>query len=158
MDDDPRTLVSTDWLESHLRDPDLRVIDASWYLPDEGRDARAEYAAAHVPGARFVEIDELSDSRSSLPHMAPAPEKFMSRMRALGIGDGHQVVAYDGAWGWSYKPGRIMVGCIVHGDSFKSGHGPGVMTLLAASAEELELRIAPRANLASVLKAGRSRK
>jgi thiosulfate/3-mercaptopyruvate sulfurtransferase len=95
--DDPRTLVSTDWLEAHLSDPDLRVIDASWYLPDMGRDARAEYAEAHIPGARFFDIDEISDQRSNLPHMAPPVEKFMSRMRAMGVGDGHQVVIYDGA-------------------------------------------------------------
>ncbi|MFB2532859.1 3-mercaptopyruvate sulfurtransferase [Paracoccus sp. p3-h83] len=93
---DPKTLVSTDWLADHLADPDLRVIDASWYLPAMGRDARAEYDAAHIPGARFFDIDEISDQRSSLPHMAPPPEKFVSRMRAMGIGDGHQVVIYDG--------------------------------------------------------------
>ena len=94
--DDPRTLVSTSWLIAHLADPDLRVLDASWYLPDMGRDARAEYGAAHIPGARFFDIDEISDQRSSLPHMAPPPEKFISRMRAMGVGDGHQVVIYDG--------------------------------------------------------------
>lgn len=95
--DDPRTLVSTDWLEAHLKDPDLRVLDASWYLPDMGRDAKADYAEAHVPGARFFDIDEISDTRSDLPHMAPPVEKFMSRLRAMGVGDGHQVVVYDGA-------------------------------------------------------------
>ena len=97
MTDDPKTLVSTDWLAAHLKDPDLRVLDASWYLPNAGRDARAEYAAAHIPGARFFDIDEITDSRSNLPHMAPPPEKFISRMRAMGVGDGHQVVVYDGA-------------------------------------------------------------
>lgn len=95
--DDPKTLVSTGWLEKHLNDPDLRILDASWYLPDMGRDGRAEYEAAHIPGARYFDIDAVSDARSDLPHMAPAPEKFMSRMRALGVGDGHQVVIYDGA-------------------------------------------------------------
>ncbi len=95
--DDPRTLVSTDWLAAHLKDPDLRVLDASWFLPDAGRDAKAEYAAGHIPGARFFDLDEISDSRSELPHMAPPPEKFISRMRAMGVGDGHQVVIYDGA-------------------------------------------------------------
>lgn len=95
--DDPKTLVSTAWLAAHLKDPDLRVIDASWYLPDAGRDAKAEYQAAHIPGARFFDIDEITDSRSNLPHMAPPPEKFVARMRAMGIGDGHQVVVYDGA-------------------------------------------------------------
>jgi thiosulfate/3-mercaptopyruvate sulfurtransferase len=94
--DDPRTLVSTDWLAAHLNDPDLRILDASYYLPDMGRDALAEYEAGHIPGARFFDIDEISDARSSLPHMAAPVEKFMSRMRAMGVGDGHQVVVYDG--------------------------------------------------------------
>ena len=97
MTDDPKTLVSTDWLAAHLKDPDLRILDASWYLPTANRDARAEYDAAHIPGARFFDIDEISDQRSSLPHMAPPPEKFISRMRAMGVGDGHQVVVYDGS-------------------------------------------------------------
>ena len=95
--DDPKTLVSTDWLAKHLRDPDLRVLDASWYLPAQNRDAKAEYDAAHIPGARFFDIDDISDQRSNLPHMAPPPEKFISRMRAMGVGDGHQGVVYDGA-------------------------------------------------------------
>lgn len=97
MADDPRILVSTNWLAAHLSDPDLRIIDASWYLPDAGRDPKAEYDAAHIPGARFVPLDEISDARSELPHTAPPVEKFMSRMRGWGIGDGHQVVVYDGA-------------------------------------------------------------
>lgn len=97
MNDDPRTLVSTGWLARHLDDPDIRILDASWYLPDMKRDARAEYDLGHVPGARFFDIDEISDHRSGLPHMAPQPEKFVSRMRAMGVGDGHQVVVYDGA-------------------------------------------------------------
>lgn len=95
--EDPKTLVSTEWLAAHLNDPDLRVLDASWYLPSQGRDAKAEYNAAHIPGARFFDIDEIADLRSDLPHMAPPVEKFMSRLRAMGVGDGHQVVVYDGA-------------------------------------------------------------
>ncbi|MEM7472441.1 MAG: 3-mercaptopyruvate sulfurtransferase [Pseudomonadota bacterium] len=97
MSDDPKTLVSTDWLQQHLNDPDLRILDASWYLPDAGRDGKAEYNRGHIPGARFFDIGEISDTRSALPHMAPPVEKFMSRMRAMGVGDGHQVVVYDGA-------------------------------------------------------------
>lgn len=95
--DDPKTLVSTDWLAAHLADPDLRILDASWYLPDSGRNARAEYDAAHIPAARYFDIEDISDQRSTLPHMAPPPEKFISRMRAMGVGDGHQVVVYDGS-------------------------------------------------------------
>ncbi len=94
--DNPQTLVSTAWLAQHLNDPDLRIFDASWYLPGAGRDAKAEYNAGHIPGARFFDIDEISDQRSEMPHMAPPPEKFISRMRAMGVGDGHQVVVYDG--------------------------------------------------------------
>ncbi|MGA9411599.1 MAG: 3-mercaptopyruvate sulfurtransferase [Roseobacter sp.] len=97
MADDPTTLVSTNWLAAHLKDPDLRLLDASWYLPEAGRNAKDEYDKAHIPGARFFDIDEISDQRSDLPHMAPPIEKFMSRMRAMGIGDGHQIVIYDGA-------------------------------------------------------------
>lgn len=97
MADDPKTLVSTDWLAQHLKDPDLRILDASWYLPEAGRNAKDEYNEAHIPGARFFDIEEISDSSSDLPHMAPPVEKFMSRMRAMGVGDGHQVVVYDGA-------------------------------------------------------------
>lgn len=93
--DDPKTLVSTDWLAAHLKDPDLRVLDATLFMPDEDRDARAEYEVAHIPGARFFDIDDVSDARSELPHMAPPVEKFMSRLRAMGVGDGHQVVVYD---------------------------------------------------------------
>lgn len=95
--DDPKTLVSTDWLISHLKDPDLRLLDASWYMPHEGRDAKAEYEAAHIPGARFFDFDDIADNRSDLPHMMPPVEKFMSRLRAMGVGDGHQVVVYDGS-------------------------------------------------------------
>ncbi|MDE4174281.1 3-mercaptopyruvate sulfurtransferase [Phaeobacter sp. PT47_59] len=97
MTDDPKTLVSTDWLAAHLKDPDLRILDGSWYLPNENRDPKAEYDAAHIPGARLFDIDDVADHRSDLPHMAPPVEKFMSRLRAMGVGDGHQVVVYDGA-------------------------------------------------------------
>ncbi|WGW05783.1 3-mercaptopyruvate sulfurtransferase [Tropicibacter oceani] len=108
--DDPKTLVSTEWLARHLKDPDLRILDASWYMPAMGRDPKAEYDAVHIPGARFFDIDEISDARSELPHMAPTVEKFMSRMRAMGVGDGHQIVVYDGmglfsaarVW-WTFK-------------------------------------------------------
>lgn len=93
--DDPRTLVSTDWLGAHLKDPDLRLLDGTWFLPTDDRDAKAAYEAAHIPGARFFDIDDISDQRSNLPHMVPPVEKFMSRLRAMGVGDGHQVVVYD---------------------------------------------------------------
>ncbi|RDW11968.1 3-mercaptopyruvate sulfurtransferase [Paracoccus thiocyanatus] len=107
--EDPKLLVSTGWLAAHLNDPDLRVIDATWFL-EPGRDAQAEYMAAHIPGARFFDIDAIADKRSELPHMAPQPEMFISRMRAMGIGDGHQVVVYDNSpmrsaarvW-WTFK-------------------------------------------------------
>jgi thiosulfate/3-mercaptopyruvate sulfurtransferase len=92
---DPQNLVSTEWLAAHLGAPDLRVLDGSWHMPDAGRDAKAEFAAGHIPGARFFDIDAISDDQSSLPHMAPPVEKFVSRMRAMGVGDGHRVVVYD---------------------------------------------------------------
>ena len=95
MADDPRTIVSTEWLAAHLKDPDLRILDGTYHMPHAGRDGRAEYEAAHIPGARYFDIDDIADARSELPHMVPPVEKFMSRLRAMGVGDGHQVVVYD---------------------------------------------------------------
>jgi thiosulfate/3-mercaptopyruvate sulfurtransferase len=92
---DPQLLVSTEWLAEHLNAPDVKVLDGSWHMPDTGRDAKAEYMAGHIPGALFFDIDEISDTQSALPHMAPPAEKFISRVRAMGVGDGHRVVVYD---------------------------------------------------------------
>lgn len=92
MDD---LLVSTEWLAERLAAPDIRILDASYYLPGDTRNARAEYLKAHIPGARFFDIDEIADAHSPLPHMLPPVEKFVSRVRKLGIGDGHRVIVYD---------------------------------------------------------------
>ncbi len=89
-------LVSTDWLAEHIAAPDLVVVDGSWYLPQMERDARAEYLEHHIPGAVFFDIDEIADIDAGLPHMLPRPEKFSSRMRKMGIGDGQRIVVYDG--------------------------------------------------------------
>jgi thiosulfate/3-mercaptopyruvate sulfurtransferase len=89
-------LVSTEWLATHLQAPDIRIIDASWYMPAANRDPRAEYRQAHIPGAVFFDIDEIADTTSAFPHMLAPPEKFASRVRKLGIGDGHRIVIYDG--------------------------------------------------------------
>ncbi len=88
-------IVSTAWLADHLGAPDVRIVDASWYFPQEERDARAEFELAHVPGAVFFDIDEISDETSGLPHMLPSPVKFASRVRRLGLGDGAKIVVYD---------------------------------------------------------------
>lgn len=103
-------IVTTAWLADHLGSPDIAIIDASWHLPTAQRDAKREFLDAHIPGAQFFDIDELSDTASSLPHMLPSPEKFSSRMRKMGIGDGKRVIAYDSvglfsaarAW-WMFK-------------------------------------------------------
>lgn len=96
MVDRSSSLVSTEWLAQHLDAPDIRVVDASWYLPAMNRNAKAEYAAGHIPGAVFFDIDEISDTSSPLPHMLPPPEKFSARVRKLGLGDGSRIVIYDG--------------------------------------------------------------
>ena len=90
-------VVSTAWLEAHLGSPDIAIVDASWHLPAAKRDAGREFAAGRIPGAQFFDIDEISDTASPLPHMLPSPEKFSSRMRKMGIGDGKRVICYDAA-------------------------------------------------------------
>ena len=81
-------LVSTDWLAEHLGDAGLVVLDGSWHMPADGRDAKTEYAAAHIPGAVFFDIDAISDHASDLPHMLPAPPDFATAVRRLGVDAG----------------------------------------------------------------------
>lgn len=88
-------LTETDELARELDAPDLVIIDASWHMPSEGRNAHEEYLSEHIPGAIFFDIDEIADTKSDLPHMLPPPEKFSSRMRAMGVGDGSRIVIYD---------------------------------------------------------------
>ncbi|ALC10448.1 3-mercaptopyruvate sulfurtransferase [Sphingopyxis sp. 113P3] len=88
-------LVSTEWLERELGASDLRVVDATKFMPDAGRDPRAEYEAGHIPGAVFMDLAELADTNSAIDNMAPPPEKFASRMQSLGLGDGSRIVIYD---------------------------------------------------------------
>ena len=91
----PDALASTDWLHEHLHAPDVRIVDASYYLPDEGVDARAQFEQQHIPGAVFFDIDEIADTTRDLPHMMPPPEKFSAKVRKLGLGDGSRFVIYD---------------------------------------------------------------
>ncbi len=88
-------LVDTAWLAKEMDACDLRIVDASWHMPDTGRDPRTEFEASHIPGARFMDLAELADSNSQFPNMLPPPEKFASRMQSLGLGDGSRIVIYD---------------------------------------------------------------
>lgn len=88
-------LISTQWLADNFGQPDLVVVDASLFMPASGRDARAEYLAAHIPGARFLDIEELSDKSHPAPHMLPPAEEFGGAMEALGIGRGDRILVYD---------------------------------------------------------------
>jgi thiosulfate/3-mercaptopyruvate sulfurtransferase len=89
------SLVTTEWLQAELGASDLRVIDATLFLPGDPRDARAEYEAEHVPGAVFLDLEEVSDSSNPVPHMVPPEPKFASRMASLGLRDGQRFVVYD---------------------------------------------------------------
>lgn len=88
-------LVTTDWLANEMGASDLRIIDATWFIPGGDRNAREEYLQGHIPGALFMDLDELVDSNNPVPGMLPPPEKFASRMQSLGIGDGSRIVIYD---------------------------------------------------------------
>ncbi|MQV99994.1 3-mercaptopyruvate sulfurtransferase [Sinorhizobium medicae] len=89
-------VVSADWLEQRLSDPAVRIVDASWYLPAQNRDPKAEYAAAHIPGAVFFDQDAIADQTSVLPHTLPSPEAFAKAVGAMGIGENDVIVVYDG--------------------------------------------------------------
>jgi thiosulfate/3-mercaptopyruvate sulfurtransferase len=88
-------LVSTDWLAAHLSD--VRVVDASWYMPGDKRNPAAEFDTAHIPGAVFFDIDAIADHSTDLPHMMPSPGDFARAVGALGIGNDRTIVVYDGS-------------------------------------------------------------
>jgi thiosulfate/3-mercaptopyruvate sulfurtransferase len=91
----PSPLIAPLQLRDRLRDPDLRILDASWYLPSMGRNAHAEYRARHIPGAQYFDLDEASDPTASLPHMLPSPEHFAAYVETLGVSSTDHVVVYD---------------------------------------------------------------
>lgn len=88
--------VSADWLEKHLNDPGMSIVDASWYLPAQQRNARAEYQAGHIPRAVFFDHDQVVDPDSTLPHTLPSPELFAAFASSMGISRDDTIVVYDG--------------------------------------------------------------
>ncbi|MDV7338807.1 3-mercaptopyruvate sulfurtransferase [Terasakiella sp. A23] len=91
----PQALVTTDWLAEHMSAPDVHIVDATYFLPVEGKSARDAFEEAHIPGAQFFDVDEIKDKKNPLPHMIPSAEMFSSRMRKMGLGDGCRIVVYD---------------------------------------------------------------
>lgn len=98
-------LVSTQWLADHLSDPGIVLLDGSMHLPTSGRNARKEYEAAHIPGALFFDIDEVSDKSIALPHMLPKADQFAAQVGRMGIGNDTRVVVYDTEG--LYSAGRV---------------------------------------------------
>lgn len=107
-------LVSTEWLAAELGAPDLVLFDGTYYLPNEPKDARALFAQAHIPGARFFDIGEIADPDSDLPHMVPSPGRFEKQMAALGVGNGSRVVFYDQKGLQSAARGWWLLGLFGH--------------------------------------------
>jgi len=105
-----KNLVTTDWLAARLGEPEVSIVDGSFYLPALKRDAKAEFLAAHIPGAAFFDIDAIADHSTDLPHMLPGTTQFSKEVGALGIGRDDTIVVYDGAglggaprvW-WTFK-------------------------------------------------------
>jgi thiosulfate/3-mercaptopyruvate sulfurtransferase len=92
-----KNLVTTDWLAARLGEPEISIVDGSFYLPQLNRDARAEFLASHIPGAVFFDIDAVADHSTDLPHMLPGATQFSKDAGGLGIGRDDTIVVYDGA-------------------------------------------------------------
>ncbi len=107
-------LVSGSWLALNLTMPGLVIVDASWHLPASKRDARAEFAAQHIPGARFYDLDAGADPLNTLPHMLPSPEKFARDMACLGINNQSHVIVYDSVGLFSAARLWWMLRCFGH--------------------------------------------
>ena len=101
MGDRTKWLVSTQWLEDHLDSPDIVVVDGSWFMPAEERNAVAEHAAEHIPGAVYFDMDAIADLSVDLPHMLPTADFFARSVEALGISNGQKIVVYDSKGIWS---------------------------------------------------------
>lgn len=96
----PEALVDGEWLEAHLDAPDVRIVDATWHMPDTDNDAYEEWTFRHIPGSVHFDIDKVADTDTDLPHMLPSAEKFSSMVRKLGLGDGSKIVIYDSHGGF----------------------------------------------------------
>ena len=116
MAPDNGIFVSADWLEANLGKPGLMVLDASWYLPAQGRDARAEYEAGHIPGALFFDLDGVVEPEAALPHTLPRPETFARMVGAMGITERDSIVIYDGPGLFSAPRARWMFKLMGAGD------------------------------------------
>src|ERR1051325_10734636 len=90
-------LKSPEWLAGQIGKPDVVIVDGSYYLPTQNRDAQAEYLAAHIPGAVFFDINAIADHSTDLPHMLPGATQFSKEVGALGVGRDDTIVVYDGA-------------------------------------------------------------
>lgn len=126
-------IVSAEWLKGEYQKSDVRLVDATLFLPAHERNAREEFEAAHIPGAVFLDLDEVADLNSGLPHMLPTPEKFASRAQAMGLGDGSRIIVYDNsplksaarAW-WMFRIfGAHQVAVLDGGlEAWKAAGGP----------------------------------
>lgn len=133
MAEDSPFTVDADWLQKRLGEPGLTIVDASWYLPAQKRDARAEYEAAHIPGARFLDQDAVSDADSPLPHTLAPPRRFAQYVGALGISADDTIVVYDGpgffsaprAW-WMFRVMGVFQTYVLNGgfDGWKAEGRP----------------------------------
>ncbi|TIQ35476.1 MAG: 3-mercaptopyruvate sulfurtransferase [Mesorhizobium sp.] len=122
MAEDSPFIVDADWLEKRLGTPGLTIIDASWYLPAQQRNAHAEYVAAHIPGARFLDQDAVSDPDSKLPHTLASPQYFAQYVGSMGVSADDTIVVYDGpglfsaprAW-WMFRVMGVFQVYILNG-------------------------------------------
>lgn len=125
-------IVSAEWLLGQINKSDVRVVDATAFMPGTERDPRAEFEAAHIPGAVFLNLADVVDNSSPLPMMLPPPEKFASRVQALGIGDGSRIIVYDNsplrtsarAW-WMFRTFGVNTVAVLDGglEAWKAAGG-----------------------------------
>ncbi len=96
----PDALVTTEWLAEHMSSPDVRIVDGTSYLPNQGKNGQDQYDEQHIPSAVYFDINDIADEKNPLPHMLPSAEKFSSKVRKLGLGDGNKIVVYDANGGY----------------------------------------------------------
>lgn len=165
MAEDSPFTVDADWLQQRLTEPGITIVDASWYLPAQKRNARAEYEASHIPGAVFFDQDAVSDSSSNLPHTLPSPQDFARFVGTLGISADDTIVVYDGpgffsaprAW-WMFRVMGVFQVYVLDGgfDSWKASGRPVTADITKIApcvfhAEFDEVRVASLADMRRIV-------
>ena len=114
------SLVSTEWLDNNHSE--VKIIDASWHMPNTNRNAYEEYKKEHIKNAIFFDIDKFSNKKTELPHMLPNEEEWEKIVSNLGITNEDRIIVYDNS--------DVISSCRCWYTFIFFGHNPNLISVL----------------------------